>query len=98
MGVGWTLLGLAVASALEGQGERSARLFGAQETLLAQAGGRPWAVVLRLADQLVAPTREAVGEERWAAAYAAGRTLSLEQAIAEALGAAGEQHAKPGEG
>jgi hypothetical protein len=37
-------------------------------------------------EQTVAPARAALGEEEWAAAFAAGRALSLEQAIAEALG------------
>jgi hypothetical protein len=32
-----------------------------------------------------APAREALGEEAWAAAFVAGRALSLEEAIAEAL-------------
>jgi non-specific serine/threonine protein kinase len=85
MGISFSLIGLAVVSALEGQGERSARLLGAQEGLLASAGGRQFAVVSRLAGQFVAPARATVGEARWADAYAAGRTLSLEQAIAEAL-------------
>jgi non-specific serine/threonine protein kinase len=86
MGVSWTLLGLAVASALAGQGERSARLLGAQEALLASTGSRQFALYLQGAEQMVAPARTAVGEERWAAACAAGRTLSLEEAVAEALG------------
>src|SRR5262249_40842678 len=34
LGIAWTLLGLAGVSVLEGRGERSARLFGAQEALL----------------------------------------------------------------
>ena len=37
------------------------------------------------AEQDVAAARAALGEDAWAAAFAAGRALSLEQAIAEAL-------------
>jgi hypothetical protein len=88
MGITWTLIGLAAACALEGHGEQSARLLGAQEAVLASAAGRPSPLMLGIADQLVAPVRATMGEEDWAAAYEAGRALSLEQAIAEALGGA----------
>jgi hypothetical protein len=37
----------------------------------------------------VAAARAALGEEAWAAAFAAGQALTLEEAIAEALGEAG---------
>jgi hypothetical protein len=39
-------------------------------------------------EQAVAAARAALGEAAWAAAFAAGQSLTLEQAIAEALGAA----------
>ena len=39
-------------------------------------------------DAAVAPVRAALGEKAWTAAFAAGRALSLEEAIAEALGEA----------
>jgi non-specific serine/threonine protein kinase len=90
MGISWTLLGLVLVNALDGQGERAARLFGAQEALLASLGGGQPTLFLQVAAQLMSPAREALGEERWAAAYAAGQALSLEQAIAEALQGAGE--------
>jgi hypothetical protein len=38
------------------------------------------------ADGTAALARAALGEEAWAAAFAAGQALSLEEAIAEALG------------
>jgi len=48
--------------------------------------GTPQAVPERLAtEQAVAAARAALGEEAWAAAFMAGRALSLEQAIAYAL-------------
>ena len=37
----------------------------------------------------MAPARVALGEEAWAVAFTAGQTLTLEGAIAEALGEAG---------
>jgi hypothetical protein len=37
----------------------------------------------------VAPARATLGEEALAAAFTAGQTLTLEEAIAEALGEAG---------
>jgi hypothetical protein len=36
-------------------------------------------------EEAVAPARAILGEEAWAAAFAAGRALSLEVVIAEAL-------------
>jgi predicted ATPase/transcriptional regulator with XRE-family HTH domain len=98
MGITWTLIGLAGASAVEGQGERSALLLGAQEALLVSAGGRQSGLILQLADQLIAPARATLGEGRWTAAYEAGRALSLEQAIAEALGGVGEGQARRDDG
>jgi tetratricopeptide (TPR) repeat protein len=86
MGIGWTLMGLGGVCALEGQGDRLARLVGAQEALVASIGGRQVTALVRIADQFMSPVRAALGEERWVAAFTAGRALSLEQAIAEALG------------
>jgi predicted ATPase/transcriptional regulator with XRE-family HTH domain len=86
MGIAWTLLGLAGVSVLEGRGERSARLFGAQETLLSSGSEHGFALGMPLAEQLVAEARATLGEERWSAAYAAGRVLSLKEAVALALG------------
>ena len=40
-------------------------------------------------ERLVATARAQLGEEAFAAAWAAGRALTLEQAVAEALGEAG---------
>jgi hypothetical protein len=36
-------------------------------------------------EQAAALARAALGEERWAAEFAAGQALSLEEAVAEAL-------------
>jgi predicted ATPase/DNA-binding SARP family transcriptional activator len=71
---------------LQGEIERAARLFGAAETL--REAGR---VVLPPVDRAeheasVDAARTALGEEAFAAAWAAGRALSMEQAITDALG------------
>jgi hypothetical protein len=68
--------------------ERAARLAGAAEAF--RGGGR-----LRPDDRSegydrsIAEARAALGEERFAAAWAAGRQMGQEQAVREALGRAG---------
>jgi predicted ATPase/class 3 adenylate cyclase len=81
---------LASTAGVTGEGARAARLLGAaiavRETL-----GAPQPPDERVdVEQAVAAARVALGEERWEAAIAAGRALSLEQAIAEALDGDGE--------
>ena len=88
-GIALCLAGLAQVAALAGQPERAARLFGAADRLL-EAGGVRWSPADRdryEADR--AAVRAALGEERFAAASAAGQELSPEAAIAEALEALG---------
>jgi hypothetical protein len=70
-----------------GQGERAARLLGAAAALR-ETIGAPLPLPERAdVEQAVAGARAALGEAEWTAAFAAGRMLSLEQAIAEALSA-----------
>jgi predicted ATPase/class 3 adenylate cyclase len=72
--------------AAAGQGEQAARLLGTA-TAVREAIGVPRPSVERTwTEQEVATARQVLGEEAWAAAFAAGRALSLEEAIAEALG------------
>jgi predicted ATPase/DNA-binding CsgD family transcriptional regulator len=69
-----------------GNGEQAARLLGAA-TALREAIGAPGPSVERaMTEQAVAEARRALGEEAWAEAFAAGRAMTLEEAIAEALG------------
>jgi non-specific serine/threonine protein kinase len=82
------LAGLAGVAALAGQAERAARLFGAAETLRSATGG-----VLEPTDRAVyelnvAAARHGLDGETFASAWAAGTTLSLEQAITDALAVA----------
>jgi predicted ATPase/class 3 adenylate cyclase len=81
-----TLLMLAATAAASGMGEQAARLYGATAALQ-QRLGYPARALWRVdTEEAVAPARATLGEERWAAAFAAGRALSLEEAITEALG------------
>jgi tetratricopeptide (TPR) repeat protein len=78
----WALTGLAGVAAAQSQSQRAARLLGTVEA---------WNVQLEAADRadydrIVAAARTQLGEEAFAAAWAAGRSMSLEQAVAEALG------------
>jgi predicted ATPase/DNA-binding CsgD family transcriptional regulator/DNA-binding XRE family transcriptional regulator len=88
-GTAWALTNalelLAAAYAQMGQEEQAARLFGAMATsrTLIEAPYTP-------AEQpdieaLVAPVRAALSEGSWATAFAAGESLSLDEAVAEAL-------------
>jgi hypothetical protein len=69
-----------------GHGKQAARLLGTA-TALREAIRVPQPSVERtLNEQEVAAARQALGEEAWASAFAAGRAMTLEEAIAEALG------------
>jgi predicted ATPase/class 3 adenylate cyclase/Tfp pilus assembly protein PilF len=77
---------LASTAGAAGQGARAARLWGAA-TPVREALSAPQPSDERAdTEAAVAPARAALGEEQWATAFAAGRALSLEEAIAEALG------------
>jgi hypothetical protein len=69
----------------EGWPERAARLLGAADALR-DAIGAPLPPVYRAAHEHdMATARTALGDAAFAAAWAAGRALALEQAVAEAL-------------
>ncbi len=77
--------GLAVVAAGQGQLERAARLFGAAE-MLREAIGRPVEVADRAAHERTVPVVRAIlGDEAFASAWAAGREMPLEAAVALAL-------------
>jgi predicted ATPase/transcriptional regulator with XRE-family HTH domain len=84
-GVAASFAGLAVVAEAEGQPLRAARLFGA-EHCLREVIGTPMDAVERTAHvRAVAGVSTALGEEAFAAAWAEGRALPLEEAIALAL-------------
>jgi hypothetical protein len=84
-GAAWCLEGLAGIALAEGESARAARFLAAAEA--AREGLIFPIVPADHATQLerIAAARAGLGPEAFAAAWAAGRTLPLDQAIAEAL-------------
>jgi serine/threonine-protein kinase PknK len=80
------LKSLGAIAAVYGKAEQAARLFGAAEMTRERGGYRddPAAERLRL-ERAYAPARAQLSADEFAAAWAAGRELPLDQAIAEAL-------------
>ena len=85
-GEAWCLASFGSAAALDEQPERAARLWGAAEKLRQSIGCRPAPATRATYERAMALARAQLGEEAFAAAWAAGQALTLEQAIAEALG------------
>jgi hypothetical protein len=79
------LEGLAGLAGVQQQAEWAARLFGAAHALREAQRLRRLPAHQALRERDVAATRAALGEDAFAAAWAAGAALSLEQAIAYAL-------------
>jgi predicted ATPase/DNA-binding CsgD family transcriptional regulator len=74
-----------MAIGLAGEPDRAARLFGAVDTLQRQLGLGMLLFVKERYEHAMMRVRQALGEERFAAAWAAGCALSLAEMIAEAL-------------
>ncbi|HEV2459149.1 MAG TPA: helix-turn-helix domain-containing protein [Ktedonobacterales bacterium] len=87
-GLAVSLLLLAGVAALGGRVACAGRLFGFAGSMVGHSETFSGPVRQALKDVL-APAREALGEEAWEAALAAGQALSLEEVIAEALGETG---------
>jgi tetratricopeptide (TPR) repeat protein len=85
----WCLAGLGGAAALGGHPARAARLWGAAERLRAALGYRSAPAARATYERLVALARSQIGVDAFAAAFAAGESLSLDRAIAEGLGGEG---------
>jgi hypothetical protein len=81
----WCLAGLGSVAALDEEPERAARLWGAAERLRQAIGCRPGPAARATYERALAVARAQLGEEGFAAAWAEGRAIPLEQAIAEAL-------------
>jgi predicted ATPase len=79
----------AIVLAAQEQAERAARVLGASEAHRERIGVQRevtgWPPTPQDIEVGVSEARAALGEERWAAAVAAGRLLSLDEAVAEAL-------------
>jgi non-specific serine/threonine protein kinase len=77
---------LAVLAGREQQSERAIRLLGAEEAFCETLGARPPVAFVAQYERTVAEGRAVLGEAAFAAAWAAGRAMSLEQAVEDALG------------
>jgi non-specific serine/threonine protein kinase len=73
--------GLAVVAALEGNADRAARLLGAAARLRESIGAPVHPVDRADHERAVAASQAALGAEAYAAAWQAGRTMSVEEAI-----------------
>jgi predicted ATPase/DNA-binding SARP family transcriptional activator len=81
------LEGVAQVDRAEGQSERAARLFGAAEALRESLGAPLMPQYLPEYKREVAALRATLGEAKFEKAWAEGRALSLDQAVAFALAA-----------
>jgi predicted ATPase/class 3 adenylate cyclase len=79
------LQGLAAVAIATGDVERGVTLLGANEAIREKLGGGPPPEWLRLGDPL-AEAREVLGTDAFKAAWEAGRELSVDDAVALALG------------
>jgi hypothetical protein len=83
--VGMSIEDLAAVATRQGRHERAARLLGAGEGLCEPAGSRPPLASPVEYERIVAEGRAALGETAFAAVWAEGRAMSLDEAIALAL-------------
>jgi predicted ATPase/class 3 adenylate cyclase len=79
------LEGLACSASARGEAERVARLFGAAEALREAVGYRQEPREHALREPYLVAARSRLSEARWHAAWAEGRRLGFEEAIAYAL-------------
>ena len=89
-GIAVCLAGLAGVAGVYAQPERAARLLGVAAALLETIGGRLDAIERALYEHNVAAAQSALGADQFMKAWAAGRAMPLEQAIADALSEGGE--------
>jgi predicted ATPase/DNA-binding XRE family transcriptional regulator len=84
-GTAWCLAGLAGVAVLEEQPERAAWLWGAAAAQRQAIGARDAPASRATRERLMAMAREQLGEAAFAAAWTAGETASLAEAIERAL-------------
>jgi non-specific serine/threonine protein kinase len=82
----WCLAGLGSVAALDEKPERAARLWGVAERLRQAIGCRPPPAGRVIYERALAVARAQLDEEAFAAAWTQEHAMSLEQAIAYALG------------
>jgi tetratricopeptide (TPR) repeat protein len=83
--IAWCLASLGSAAALDGEPERAARLWSAAEQLRQSCGSRPAPATRATYERAMAQAHAQLSEEAFAAAWAKGRAMTPEQAIAYAL-------------
>jgi DNA-binding CsgD family transcriptional regulator len=84
-GVHWAIAGMAGIAAEGGEHARAARLFGAAEANREARGIGLGPAARATYAARAAPARAALGEAAFAAQWAAGRALTLAEAVAEAM-------------
>jgi non-specific serine/threonine protein kinase len=84
------LANAATLAAARGETDRAARLFGAAEALRETIGGRLGLPERAVYERAVGAVRTALGEGAFATAWAAGRALPVDQAVADATAATAE--------
>jgi AAA ATPase domain len=84
-GLAWALEGFAQVAA-PGQPERAVRLAGAAERLREDAGARMPSTATERFERVLAPVRLRLSADTWAAEWVAGRSMGLDEALAEARG------------
>jgi non-specific serine/threonine protein kinase len=97
LGIAAALDGLAATAVAQGDHHRAARLLGAAERALA-GRDQPEPIAARCHAPVEAEVRTALGEEAFAAAWAAGQALSAADAMTEALAPANQSAAPRGMG
>ena len=85
--VAQSLEDFAVLARRERHAERAVRLLGAEEAFCETLGARPPVAVRTEYERTVAEGRAALGEAAFAAAWAEGRAMALDQALEYALAA-----------
>jgi hypothetical protein len=78
------LQGLAAVAISTGETERGVRLLGASDAIREHLGGGPPPEWLRLGDPL-AEARLQLGQEAYDRAWAVGRSMTVDDAVAEAF-------------
>ncbi len=84
-GITLGLDGLALVASAQGLPLRAARLWGAAEALREATNERRWSPFQHAYNDALTAARTQVGEVEWTTAWAAGRALTADQAVAEAL-------------
>jgi len=79
----------------EGDLERAALLAGAAEGLRRRAGISAWPMLRRGEAELAAQIRQAVGDDRFGQAFAAGSRLTQQEAVAAIRVQPDSDHAQP---